>query len=133
MLKTADDNTQLGRSLELGQFRERRNSIKDALTAIRQVAERLGAELIAQDVRRTIQTLAEERFKVVVVGHFSQGKSTVINALLGTRLLPSSPRPTTAILNRLRHCDQVAIHLRYIDGSAKGPFCSEAVRYEPRP
>jgi len=121
-LTTADPVSQIGRSLDLGQYRGQRSEIEWALTVIARVAECLGAELIVQDLHRTIKHLTEDLFKIVVVGHFSQGKSTVINALLGTRVLPSSPRPTTAILNRLRHSDRSAITLRYLDGSAKGPL-----------
>ncbi|QQK76048.1 dynamin family protein [Salicibibacter cibarius] len=35
-------------------------------------------------------------FSVAVCGHFSAGKSTLLNHLLGAELLPSSPIPTTA-------------------------------------
>lgn len=113
---------ELGSALDLGNYRDRCRKVEDALTAVLRVAERLGTELIVQDLERTIKHLRESIFKIVVVGHFSQGKSTVINALLGTRLLPSSPRPTTAILNRLRHSEHQAITLRYLDGSVNGPL-----------
>lgn len=114
--------SEIGRSLDLDTYRERLGRIQDALTVIAGVAERLKADLLATDLRRTIQTLTDDLFKLVVVGHFSQGKSTVINALLGARLLPSSAHPTTAILNRLRHSDRAAIKLRYLDGSERGPL-----------
>ena len=34
--------------------------------------------------------LADERFNLVVIGEFSRGKSTFVNALLGKNILPSS-------------------------------------------
>ena len=40
--------------------------------------------------------LQSERVKLLVVGEFSRGKSTFINALLGEPLLPSRVTPTTA-------------------------------------
>ena len=45
--------------------------------------------------------LAEGRFHLAIVGEFSTGKSTFINAVLGSCVLPSSARPTTAAINRI--------------------------------
>jgi len=47
--------------------------------------------------------LATEPFRVLVIGEFSRGKSTFINALVGERLLPSSVRPTTAVISVIRN------------------------------
>lgn len=43
-----------------------------------------------------------DTFKVLIVGQFSRGKSTLINALLGQKVLPSYARPTTAIINEIK-------------------------------
>ena len=42
-------------------------------------------------------------FKVAVMGTFSTGKSTVINALIGANILPVSVNPTTAILTFIQY------------------------------
>ncbi|SDV99871.1 Dynamin family protein [Marininema mesophilum] len=45
---------------------------------------------------------AEERkFTVALFGAFSAGKSSFANALIGERVLPVSPNPTTAAINRI--------------------------------
>lgn len=59
------------------------------------------------------QQLQDEEFTVVVVGEFSRGKSTFINGLLGTRVLPSLVRPTTAVLNVITHNPTPSIHLHF--------------------
>ena len=41
--------------------------------------------------------LAEERFHLAVLSQFKRGKSTLLNALLGEAILPSSVVPLTAI------------------------------------
>ncbi|OLS37994.1 hypothetical protein BTR22_05670 [Alkalihalophilus pseudofirmus] len=38
----------------------------------------------------------DERFEVAFCGHFSAGKSTILNQLLGAEVLPTSPIPTSA-------------------------------------
>lgn len=51
-------------------------------------------------------------FQLVVVGEFSRGKSTFINALLGEKILPSSAKPTTTILNKIVYNadSQITLH-----------------------
>ncbi|USB34833.1 dynamin family protein [Paenibacillus sp. YPG26] len=45
--------------------------------------------------------LRRGRFTVALFGAFSAGKSSFANALLGHRVLPVSPHPTTAAINRI--------------------------------
>ncbi|MBB6177319.1 ribosome biogenesis GTPase A [Anoxybacillus tengchongensis] len=56
-----------------------------------------------------------DKFQIVVVGEFSRGKSTFINALLGKKLLPSSVKPTTAILNIISYSVEPCIHIYFHD------------------
>lgn len=71
--------------------------------------------------KRKIQELKTElmndKFQIVVVGEFSRGKSTFINALLGRRLLPSSAKPTTAILNIISYHPEPSINIYFHDKS----------------
>lgn len=48
-----------------------------------------------------------ERFEIVVVGEFSTGKSTFINALLRKNVLPSRVTATTATVNFIRHINEL--------------------------
>lgn len=47
--------------------------------------------------------LENGEFSIVVVGEFSAGKSTLLNALMGEKILPSYSNETTATVNFLRH------------------------------
>lgn len=53
-----------------------------------------------------IETVKQDEFSIVLVGEFSAGKSTFLNALMGEKLLPSFTRETTATINYLRHKDR---------------------------
>lgn len=46
--------------------------------------------------------LKNKDMTVVLFGAFSAGKSSFANALIGDRLLPTSPNPTTAVINRIK-------------------------------
>lgn len=47
------------------------------------------------------ERLRQNRFTVCLFGAFSAGKSSFANALLGSRILPVSPNPTTAAINQV--------------------------------
>ena len=49
----------------------------------------------------------DELFLLVVVGEFNAGKSTLINALLGSVVLEEGVTPTTTAIHRLRHGPEV--------------------------
>lgn len=52
-------------------------------------------------VRENLETL----FSIVFIGEFSTGKSSVINALLGQKILPEGITPTTDKITTLKHGD----------------------------
>jgi len=54
--------------------------------------------------------LAEGRFQLAVLGQFKRGKSTLLNALLGEDILPSSVIPLTAIPTFIRYGQERSIH-----------------------
>lgn len=63
--------------------------------------------------------LSGERVKLLVVGEFSRGKSTFINALVGEPLLPSRVTPTTASINIIRGGDDRRAEVHYSDGQSE--------------
>lgn len=62
----------------------------------------------AKKVRQLAEKLVRGEFGVAFCGHFSAGKSRMINRLLGAMLLPSSPIPTSANLVYVRHGEEYA-------------------------
>lgn len=56
----------------------------------------------AEKVRQLIEKLQDGEFAIAFCGHFSAGKSTMINTLLGADILPSSPIPTSANVVTIR-------------------------------
>ncbi|MDW0109039.1 dynamin family protein [Sporosarcina aquimarina] len=69
-------------------------------------------------LRSKSDRLEQQEFTVALFGAFSAGKSSFSNALLGEAVLPVSPNPTTAAINRIRpvsdiHQDRTAdIHFK---------------------
>lgn len=67
-----------------------------------EVADSVGMVTLARDIRTTrIPKLESERFHLVVLGEFNHGKSTFVNAMLGSEILPTGITPTTAAINHV--------------------------------
>ena len=64
---------------------------------------KLGLEREIEDIDLVSKNLRKGVFRIVVLGELKRGKSTLINALLGEKLLPSDVNPCTALLTVLRY------------------------------
>lgn len=69
----------------------------------------------SQSLRTLQEKLTSDTFKIVVLGDFNRGKSTFINALLGRNILPTSARPTTAIINKVKYGDEPSAALYFMN------------------
>ncbi|MEK3659091.1 dynamin family protein [Paenibacillus sp. FSL F4-0236] len=82
--------------------RRRLSAAADALAA---AAELLRREPAMASAARSLAARAEDlaggRFTLALFGAFSAGKSSFANALLGEEVLPVSPHPATAAVNRI--------------------------------
>ena len=105
------DNSRLMSEFESLRLRERK-LINDLLALFPKI-DNLGEERVSQI--RDALFHADHPFLLVFVGPFSSGKSSVINALLGTQdLLRVGPTPTTDHISILRYGDEV----EHISGSS---------------
>jgi small GTP-binding protein len=68
--------------------------------------KKFGDDKRAEKAKLFLKKLYREEFIVAFCGHFSAGKSTMINQLTGETILPSSPIPTSANLVKVRHTDE---------------------------
>lgn len=78
---------------------------------------------IAKDKIETLEITRSktgEEFKVLVIGAFSSGKSSMINALVGEELLPTGFLPETAVLGELHYSDDKRITLYPKKGKWEG-------------
>ena len=56
-----------------------------------------------ETVRDIFARLAEDRFNLVVVGRFSRGKTSLMNAMLGTDRLPTGVVPVTSVITTVSY------------------------------
>ncbi|WP_053376334.1 dynamin family protein [Paenibacillus sp. FJAT-27812] len=82
------------------------HSIAGAISEAASLMEAAGDTLHAKQAQELNSKLTDGRLTVAFCGHFSAGKSTLINRLCGTKLLPSSPIPTSANVVSIRGGDR---------------------------
>ncbi|MBN8190684.1 dynamin family protein [Bacillus sp. NTK074B] len=73
------------------------------LAAYHDIFLQSGDEERAAKVERLAEKLNKHELILAFCGHFSSGKSTMINRLMGEDILPSSPIPTSANLVKVHH------------------------------
>lgn len=74
-----------------------------------------GRDLLPK-IRYAKEMVSTRRYRIAVVGMFKCGKSTLINALVGTSILPTDTLPTTAVINRIIYGDTKQITICCRDG-----------------
>lgn len=98
-------------------------SLVNKQTAVSTKAK-LGDEKALNDLNATNRQLNDDMLRVLVMGRFSSGKSTFLNALMGQNFLPAKPLPTTAVIGEIVYGEHPAATLFPKQGYAGGdrPF-----------
>jgi GTP-binding protein EngB required for normal cell division len=66
----------------------------------------------AEGVHELIARLGESRFRLVVVGQFKRGKSSLMNAIIGQSLLPTGLLPVTSAITSLSYGSRPRVVIR---------------------
>src|ERR1700691_1681552 len=92
------------------------------LRLLEQVATRNGLVEFRLRIDALASRLEEDTFEVALFGRVSSGKSSLLNALLGTDILPVGVNPITAVPTKLRYGKTLKAAVAYGDGrSAQVP------------
>ena len=89
------------------------------LAKLETYTEKLGMDNNHITLRELNEHIKNDRFNLAVLGEFRRGKSSLINALLRTPLLPSDVVPTTATVNRITYDSQPQAKVEYFDGTSE--------------
>ena len=87
------------------------------LVRLAALAEELGAKSVTEEARELSARVSEGGFYVACIGQFKRGKSTLINALIGTPVLPVGFIPVTAVPTVVRFGEQLRARVRARDAS----------------
>ena len=96
---------------------ETKRQLIAALTDTAKLADEVGMASLAKDLTEArLPKLEHEQFHLVVLGEFNHGKSTFVNALCGSAILPAGITPTTATINHLVWADAPRGRAVLLDG-----------------
>ena len=107
----------------LAQYEDKKIETELVLKDIRRFYDENGYVAESSIISDFIEMLNKEEFSIVIVGEFSVGKSTFLNALMGEKILPSYSDETTATVTFLRHKSKADNEQKgkvyYADGSSE--------------
>lgn len=101
----------------MNKYKELEFTLVTELTRVYDTAKELHMQEIQYTIENEIKRVKEKNFKVIVVGEFKRGKSTLINALLKCKVLPADIVPTTATINRVAYDPNPFVQLYFKDGT----------------
>jgi small GTP-binding protein len=94
-------------AMDLSSYERAKFALADLLRALPWTSER------AERLRALFARLAEDRFNLVVVGRFSRGKSSLMNAILGDEWLPTGIVPLTSVITAVAHGETQGVVLHH--------------------
>jgi hypothetical protein len=89
------------------------------LTELARLAERFGDDAVAEEARAALRPLEENLLRMVALGQFKRGKSTLLNALLDVDLLPSGIAPVTSVSTIVRWSPAPCLTVFYAQGDVE--------------
>ena len=88
-------------------------SLINSLQKLEEIYSYLNMPQATQRMRKILTRMENDTFHLLIVGEFSRGKSTFVNALLGRKILPASKNPTTAIISKIVYGEKPDYHICY--------------------
>lgn len=109
------------------QFKNLRENLLETIKDQKSISTNVDLnELTLSELTNTTERLNDDTLKVLFLGRFSSGKSTVLNALIGQNFLPAKSVPTTAIIGEIEYSETPEVLLFPKDNST--PFNVDITR-----
>ncbi|MCA9634772.1 MAG: dynamin family protein, partial [Myxococcales bacterium] len=93
----------------------------DSARRLASIADELGLAAAGRAILLdTHRRLDQATLRILVIGEIKHGKSSLINALVGEKILPTGVTPTTGAVVRLHHGEATERRLIHPDGRIEG-------------
>ena len=99
---------------KFNKFRIQKERLGRMLSDTSEIINKLDMSSASEKLEKLSKKVNNDTFKIQVIGTFSNGKSTVINSLLGEEILPAYSLPTTAVINEVKYGEtkEAVLHFR---------------------
>lgn len=101
----------------------------ERLHQLASLAREIGAPAIRREADELAQRISDGYFFVACLGQFKRGKSTLLNALVGSPVLPVGVAPVTSVITVLRFGDVLSARIRFTNGSERVVPVTDLARY----
>lgn len=81
------------------------------------LAEQYNMSSVSDKIQKLAADIDEDHYSFIVVGEFSTGKSSFINALIEHPILPTGITPTTSTINLIHYGEHEKVTVSYLDGT----------------
>jgi GTP-binding protein EngB required for normal cell division len=98
--------------MDLREYEQKKFALAEILRAVSHIVPEDQIEH-RERVRELFARLAEDRFNLVVVGRFSRGKTSLMNAVLDTDRLPTGIAPLTSVITTVVYGSEERAILKY--------------------
>ena len=113
LFKISDRRAKMAVSIKTAEFQ-----LHEAIVQLQEMLSILDFDRELFEILEESKTIIKTRkYNVAVMGEFKRGKSTLLNSLLGTSVLPADATPTTAAVSRITYGPKEKAVLFYKDGS----------------
>ena len=92
--------------------------LRGALVGLEELCDSFGAADLTLRAQEALEPLDRGEIWVVVVGQFKRGKSTVLNALLESVVLPTGMIPVTSVVTQIRWGANPEVRIELQDGGS---------------
>ena len=96
-------------------FNKRKSQLIDLVSRTKSIMQDLDLQKRREELDLLERKISSDTFKMLVLGEFKRGKSTFINALLGTEILPAFAIPCTAVINEIRYAEEKKAIVHFSD------------------
>ena len=112
------------------EYRSIEYQLHESLVQLQDILSILGFEQPLLDrVADCKELIKSKQYNVAVMGEFKRGKSSLINALLGAKILPADATPTTATVNRITYGADPKAVITFHNGETKEILIEELSNY----
>jgi Dynamin family len=100
--------------MDLREYEQNKFAIAEVLRSVAKGVPDHRTDL-RERIRSLLARLAEDRFNLVVVGRFSRGKTSLMNAIMRTDRLPTGITPLTSVITSVAYGSKERVILNYAE------------------
>lgn len=107
--------------------------LRSAVSRLRALAAQSASTDVLSDLQAAERRLSEPKFKLLILGEYKRGKTTLINALLGAPALPTAVVPLTSVLTEVTYGQSARARVEFLNGQKCSMPLSDLAEYVTEP